>query len=96
MLGGVEMSLRLRDHLALAFNSMKKSKNDVRRNVRSMAKLFKESNRVKHVLSANADHHAQVRLRVLGVESRVGVGVVSIEDRVVREVSECLNRVKSG
>ena len=54
------MSLRLRDHLANAFNSLKKSKNDIRKNVRSMAKLLKEANRVKHVLSANADHYAQV------------------------------------
>lgn len=59
-LGGLEMTLRLRDHLARAFNDMKKTKTDIFTNPRSMAKLFKEAGRVKTVLSANADHYAQV------------------------------------
>lgn len=32
-------------------------------NPRAMAKLFKEAERVKQVLSANADHFAQVNLQ---------------------------------
>ena len=36
-----------------------------------MAKLLKETNRVKHVLSANADHYAQV----CSVGDRVDVGM---------------------
>ncbi|XP_041098269.1 hypoxia up-regulated protein 1, partial [Polyodon spathula] len=59
-LGGFEMELRLRDHLAKLFNEQKKSKKDVRDNVRAMAKLLKEANRLKTVLSANVDHMAQV------------------------------------
>ncbi|XP_058865539.1 hypoxia up-regulated protein 1-like [Acipenser ruthenus] len=59
-LGGFEMELRLRDHLAKLFNEQKKSKKDVRENVRAMAKLLKEANRLKTVLSANVDHMAQV------------------------------------
>ncbi|ODN03799.1 Hypoxia up-regulated protein 1 [Orchesella cincta] len=59
-LGGLEMQLRLRDFLAKAFNDMKKTKTDVFTNPRSMAKLFKEAGRLKNVLSANADHYAQV------------------------------------
>jgi hypoxia up-regulated 1 len=39
---------------------MKKTKNDVFKNPRAMAKLFKEAGRVKNVLSANVDHFAQV------------------------------------
>ncbi|MGH0162541.1 UNVERIFIED_CONTAM: hypothetical protein FKN15_068669 [Acipenser sinensis] len=58
-LGGFEMELRLRDHLAKLFNEQKKSKKDVRENVRAMAKLLKEANRLKTVLSANVDHMAQ-------------------------------------
>jgi hypoxia up-regulated 1 len=54
------MQVRLRDHLARAFNGMKKTKTDVFTNPRSMAKLFKEAGRVKNVLSANVDHFAQV------------------------------------
>lgn len=59
-LGGLEMTLRLRDHLGKKFNEMKKTPNDVFKNPRAMAKLLKEANRVKVVLSANADHYAQV------------------------------------
>ena len=53
------MELRLRDHLAKLFNAQHPSK-DVRKNLRAMAKLLKEASRVKTVLSANADHMAQV------------------------------------
>lgn len=59
-LGGLEMQLRLRDYLADEFNKMKKTKTDVRKNARAMAKLFKEAGRVKNVLSANTDHYAQI------------------------------------
>lgn len=58
-LGGLQMELRFRDHLAKLFNQQHPSK-DVRQNPRAMAKLLKEANRVKTVLSANADHMAQV------------------------------------
>lgn len=59
-LGGLEIDLRLRDHLAKLFNEQKKSKKDVRENPRAMAKLLKEANRVKTILSANNDHMAQI------------------------------------
>lgn len=60
-LGGLEMTLRLRDYLADVFNSQNKSSNRIQTNPRAMAKLLKEAERVKKVLSANADHTAQVR-----------------------------------
>ncbi|XP_053501012.1 hypoxia up-regulated protein 1 [Ictalurus furcatus] len=59
-LGGFEMELRLRDHLAKIFNEQKKSKKDVTENSRAMAKLLKEAQRLKTVLSANAEHVAQI------------------------------------
>lgn len=59
-LGGFEMDLRLRDHLAKLFNEQKKSNKDVRENHRAMAKLLKEAQRLKTVLSANMDFMAQV------------------------------------
>ncbi|KAG8141681.1 putative Hypoxia up-regulated protein [Naja naja] len=57
-LGGLQMELRLRDHLAKLFNEQHPGK-DVQQNHRAMAKLLKEANRVKTVLSANVDHMAQ-------------------------------------
>ncbi|NWW56596.1 HYOU1 protein, partial [Ifrita kowaldi] len=62
-LGGLEMELRLRDYLAKLFNEQHPSK-DVRKNPRAMAKLLKEANRLKTVLSANADHMAQLEATV--------------------------------
>ncbi|XP_044750034.1 hypoxia up-regulated protein 1 [Coccinella septempunctata] len=59
-LGGLEMQLRLRDYLGNKFNEVKKTKNDVFGNNRSMAKLFKEAGRLKNVLSANIQHIAQI------------------------------------
>ncbi|XP_052804905.1 hypoxia up-regulated protein 1-like isoform X2 [Mya arenaria] len=59
-LGGLEMSIRLRDHFAKYFSEHKKTKSDLYTNYRAMAKLLKEAKRVKKVLSANADHQARV------------------------------------
>lgn len=59
-LGGLEKQLRLRDYLATEFNNMKKTKTDVFSSPRALAKLFKEAGRVKNVLSANANHFAQI------------------------------------
>ncbi|NXV35828.1 HYOU1 protein, partial [Rissa tridactyla] len=70
-LGGLEMELRLRDYLAKLFNDQHPSK-DVRKNPRAMAKLLKEANRLKTVLSANADHMAQVRPSVAGFPAVFG------------------------
>jgi hypoxia up-regulated 1 len=55
------MQLRLRDHLAKLFAEQSKKKlSDITSNNRAMAKLFKESGRLKKVLSANTEHKAQV------------------------------------
>lgn len=60
-LGGLEMQFRLRDYLAKQFiEKSKKSADRVTSNKRAMSKLFKEAGRVKRVLSANAEHVAQV------------------------------------
>lgn len=59
-LGGLEMQLRLRDYLANAFNDMKKTTQNVYDSPRALAKLLKEAGRVKNVLSANAEHYAQI------------------------------------
>ncbi|XP_024943905.1 hypoxia up-regulated protein 1 isoform X2 [Cephus cinctus] len=59
-LGGLEMQIRLQNYLAKEFDALKKTPNSVFKNPRAMAKLFKEAGRVKNVLSANADHFAQI------------------------------------
>lgn len=61
-LGGLEIQLRLRDYLALKFNDLKLTSNDVTQNSQTMAKLFIESGRLKIALSASADYFAQVEI----------------------------------
>ncbi|XP_039259142.2 hypoxia up-regulated protein 1-like isoform X1 [Styela clava] len=59
-LGSFDMEFRIREHLVKLFNKNKKTKSDVTKNLRSMAKLLKEAGRLKKVLSANVEHHARV------------------------------------
>jgi len=59
-LGSLEMTLRLRDDLAKKFSATKKTSNDLYTNKRAMAKLLKEAERVKKILSANSEAYAQV------------------------------------
>ncbi|XP_022109354.1 hypoxia up-regulated protein 1-like [Acanthaster planci] len=79
-LGGLEIDLRLRDHLAKKFNEAGKTKKNVFENPRAMAKLFKEANRVKKVLSANVDHFAQVEGVLDEVDLRVKVTRAELEE----------------
>ncbi|KAJ3516309.1 hypothetical protein NLJ89_g1202 [Agrocybe chaxingu] len=57
-IGGTEMDRRLRDILADAFNV--KHKKNVREDKRGMAKLWKEAQRVKAILSANTEAVANI------------------------------------
>ncbi|CAN7979873.1 unnamed protein product, partial [Ixodes pacificus] len=59
-LGGLEFKLRLGERFAKDFSAMKKTSKDVFENKRGLAKLYKEADRVKRVLSANTEHVAQV------------------------------------
>ena len=59
-LGGSEFDFRLRDYLAEQFTKQKKTSVPIKESPKAMAKLLKEANRVKQVLSANTEHYAQV------------------------------------
>lgn len=48
-LGGNELTLRLQRYLLNAFNRTHKTSGDITKNPRSMAKLYKEAERLKHV-----------------------------------------------
>lgn len=81
-LGGLEMELRLREHLARLFNEQRKGQKakDVRENPRAMAKLLREANRLKTVLSANADHMAQIEGLMDDVDFKAKVTRVEFEE----------------
>ncbi|XP_074833041.1 hypoxia up-regulated protein 1 [Carettochelys insculpta] len=78
-LGGLEMELRLRDYLVKLFKKQQPSK-DVQQNLRAMAKLLKEANRLKTVLSANADHVAQIEGLLDDVDFKAKVSRQEFED----------------
>ncbi|KAI3413288.1 hypothetical protein GPALN_010786 [Globodera pallida] len=60
-LGGHHLTLRLRDHLVKAFKQQyPKLEGDITKNPQAMAKLLKEADRVKQVLSANPENFAHV------------------------------------
>ncbi|XP_044312227.1 hypoxia up-regulated protein 1 isoform X2 [Varanus komodoensis] len=101
-LGGLEMELRLRDHLAKLFNEQYPSK-DVRKNLRSMAKLLKEANRLKTVLSANADHMAQIEGLLDDIDFKAKISRQEFEDlcsdlfqRVAGPVWQALSSAEIG
>ena len=58
-LGGLEIDLRLRKFFVEKF--FDKTKKNAAQNPSALVKLLKEAARVKRVLSANADHQAQVQ-----------------------------------
>ena len=88
-LGGLEIQVRLRNFLARKFNDMKKTTGDVFENPRAMAKLFKEAGRVKNILSANADHFAQIEGLLDDKDFRIQV----TRDELENMISDLSDRV---
>lgn len=77
-LGGHEFDVRLQKFLAAKFQEAKGSKisGPVIENERAMAKLLKEANRVKQILSANTETMASVRaLRYSNMKNTIAVSV---------------------
>ncbi|EPB79014.1 DnaK family protein [Ancylostoma ceylanicum] len=96
-LGGLEMTLRLRDLLVTKFNEHYKTKKQITTSEKAMAKLFKEAERLKQVLSANMDHYAQVESVHEDVDMRVHVTreefnklIDDLMERVVSPVDQAL------
>lgn len=91
------MTLRLQKHLADEFNKQKQTKTDVYTNLRSMAKLFKEAERVKMVLSANSEHYAQIEnlleekdFRLLVTRNLIEKLFADLFDRIVTPVQKVI------
>ena len=91
------MTLRLQKYMADEFNKKKLTKTDVYTNLRSMAKLFKEAERVKMVLSANSEHYAQIEnlieekdFRLLVTRSFLETLYADLFDRVVIPIQKVL------
>ncbi|KAH8362186.1 hypothetical protein KR084_008038 [Drosophila pseudotakahashii] len=78
-LGGLEIQLRLRDYLAKEFNALKKTKTDVTKNPKALAKLFKEAGRLKNVLSANTEFYAQIENLLEDIDFKLTVSREKLE-----------------
>ncbi|KAF9432127.1 hypothetical protein BGZ76_011239 [Entomortierella beljakovae] len=80
-LGGHDIDIRLQKFLAEKFQEQKGSKisTPVFQNERAMAKLLKESNRVKQILSANTETMASVENLMEEIDFRVKVTRAELE-----------------
>ncbi|KAF9287722.1 hypothetical protein BGZ88_008480 [Linnemannia elongata] len=81
-LGGHEFDVRLQKFLAAKFQEAKGSKisGPVIENERAMAKLLKEANRVKQILSANTETMASVESLMDDVDFKIKVTRAELED----------------
>ncbi|UYV71496.1 HYOU1, partial [Cordylochernes scorpioides] len=79
-MGGLEIQLRLREHLAKLFKEQ--TGLDATSSPRSMAKLLKEAGRLKKVLSANAEHIAQVENLMEEKDFRATITRTQLEDLI--------------
>ncbi|VDD87993.1 unnamed protein product [Enterobius vermicularis] len=96
-LGGLEISLRLRNHLVKEFQKQKQVSQDITKNPRAMAKMFKEAERVKQVLSANVDHIAQIEsvhedqdFKVVVTRVQLEEMIKDLEPRIMKPVEDAL------
>lgn len=79
-LGGFEMQLRLRDHLAKLFEEQSKGKQDVFNNKRAMSKLLKEAGKVKNMLSANNEISVRVENVMNDIDLKTSVKRSELEE----------------
>ena len=83
--GGLAMDMLLRDMLADAFDKENPSRPSVRGDARAMARLLREANKVKHVLSANAAATANVESLADDLDLRTTIDREAFETKM-REV----------
>jgi len=88
-LGGNAFTVRLAKHLAKLF--LQQTKKDVFTSPKAILKIYKEADRVKNVLSANADHTAQVEGLMDDVDFKAKVTREEFENMC----SDLFDRVKA-
>ncbi|EPQ27490.1 uncharacterized protein PFL1_05028 [Pseudozyma flocculosa PF-1] len=85
--GGLKLDLILRDRLAAEFDKQHGSQlsgGTIKTNHRAMARLLKEANRVKHILSANDAASSAVESLAEDIDFRTSIDRQSFEDEVAR------------
>ncbi|CAL2032368.1 unnamed protein product [Caenorhabditis brenneri] len=96
-LGGIEMTNRLRDYLIELFEKTYKPKTKVNTNRRAFSKFAKEAERLKQVLSANAEHFAQIESAHEDIDAKLKVTredfnrlIVDLEPRFGEPIEQAL------
>ncbi|KJH43943.1 DnaK family protein [Dictyocaulus viviparus] len=95
-LGGFEITLKLAKHLENIFRDTVKTTTDITTNARSMAKLLKEAERVKQVLSANKYHFAQIESLHEDENFRAKVTRDELEEMIADMEPRVLQPIKSA
>lgn len=103
--GGLAMDLVVRDMLADAFDKANPSEPSVRQNARAMARLLREANKIKHVLSANAAASASIESLANDIDLRTSIDREAFEARMRSDgliqrfgqpIDELLTRTKTA
>jgi len=79
-IGGLEFDRRIRDILADTFNQKFAKGKDVRTDGKGMARLWKEAQRIKHILSANQEVISQVESAAWDIDFRTKLTRAEFED----------------
>ncbi|KAI3487709.1 hypothetical protein L1887_48315 [Cichorium endivia] len=84
--GGLQLDLILRDKLAADFDAKHAAQigGSIKTNLRAMARLLKEANRVKHILSANDAASSSVESLVDEIDFRTMIQRQDFEDAVAK------------
>jgi hypoxia up-regulated 1 len=99
--GGLELDRRLRDILIKSFEE--KHKKDVTKDKRGMAKLWKEANRIKAILSANAEATSTIESLAWDIDFKTKVtramfeqSCEDLQPRFVQPIYDALNAAGIG
>ncbi|KAL9931290.1 hypothetical protein V8E36_009800 [Tilletia maclaganii] len=102
--GGLQLDLVLRDLLIKKFEespASKKLEKPLRQNQRALARLLREANRVKHILSANAVASSNIeglaedidfRTRIERVDFEEAIRTAGLESRFVHPIADVIKR----
>jgi len=87
-LGGHQFQQKLVDHLAEAFNGLKKASKDVYEVPRAMNKIRKEAQKLKKVLSANTEFRSSIENVMEDIDLRLSVSRDAFEEMIRPTIEE--------
>ncbi|CAK5078798.1 unnamed protein product [Meloidogyne enterolobii] len=96
-LGGLHLTLKVRDYLIEQFRKQHSNlKDDIAENPQAMAKLLKEAGKVKQVLSANTETFAQIESVFQDLDFRTKITREQLEEMFAEFEERYMLPIKSG